>query len=150
VCESLTPSQARGLLTRAQIRAPFDGEIITLEVESYDTIDNMKAKIQDKGGQRAPVKTITSKTSYSQLVGSFSDKFPTRESFYDKSLSRPTSLCLARALSVSDQDANRTTWHDPDTRTLPLRLLTVDYHIKVHMDLQADKSPVIVKGPFFP
>jgi hypothetical protein len=29
-------------------------------------------------------------------------------------------------------------------------LLTVDYHIKLHMDLQADKSPVVVKGPFFP
>jgi hypothetical protein len=28
-------------------------------------------------------------------------------------------------------------------------LLTVDYRIKVHMDLQADKSPVVVKGPFF-
>jgi hypothetical protein len=30
------------------------------------------------------------------------------------------------------------------------KVLTVDYRIKVHMDLQADKSPVIVKGPFFP
>jgi hypothetical protein len=30
------------------------------------------------------------------------------------------------------------------------RLLMVHYHIKVHMDLQADKSPVVVKGPFFP
>jgi hypothetical protein len=29
-------------------------------------------------------------------------------------------------------------------------LLMVDYRIKVHMDLQADKSPVVVKGPFFP
>jgi hypothetical protein len=29
-------------------------------------------------------------------------------------------------------------------------LLTVDCHIKVHLDLQADKSPVVVKGPFFP
>jgi hypothetical protein len=29
-------------------------------------------------------------------------------------------------------------------------LLTVDYRIKVHIDLQADKSPVVVKGPFFP
>jgi hypothetical protein len=30
------------------------------------------------------------------------------------------------------------------------RLLIVDYRIKVHMDLQADKSPVVIKGPFFP
>jgi hypothetical protein len=30
------------------------------------------------------------------------------------------------------------------------RLLTVDYRIKLHMDLQADKSPVVVKGSFFP
>jgi hypothetical protein len=29
-------------------------------------------------------------------------------------------------------------------------LLTVDYRIKVHMDLQADKSLVVVTGPFFP
>jgi hypothetical protein len=29
-------------------------------------------------------------------------------------------------------------------------VLTVDYRIKVHMDLQADKSPVVVKRPFFP
>jgi hypothetical protein len=29
-------------------------------------------------------------------------------------------------------------------------MLTVNYRIKVHMDLQADKSPVVVKGPFFP
>jgi hypothetical protein len=30
------------------------------------------------------------------------------------------------------------------------RVLMVDYRIKVQMDLQADKSPVVVKGPFFP
>jgi hypothetical protein len=30
------------------------------------------------------------------------------------------------------------------------RLLTVNSCIKVHMDSQADKSPVVVKGPFFP
>jgi hypothetical protein len=29
-------------------------------------------------------------------------------------------------------------------------LLTVNSCIKVRLDLQADKSPVIVKGPFFP
>jgi hypothetical protein len=29
-------------------------------------------------------------------------------------------------------------------------LLTVDYRIKVHMDLHVDKSTIVVKGPFFP
>jgi hypothetical protein len=29
-------------------------------------------------------------------------------------------------------------------------LLTVDYRIKVHLDLQADKSSVVVKGPYLP
>jgi hypothetical protein len=29
-------------------------------------------------------------------------------------------------------------------------LLTFNSCIKVHMDLQVDKSPVVVKGPFFP
>jgi hypothetical protein len=29
-------------------------------------------------------------------------------------------------------------------------VLTVDYRIKVRLDLQADKSSVVVKGPFFP
>jgi hypothetical protein len=38
----------------------------------------------------------------------------------------------------------------PDNGTRKRGLLTVDYRIKLHMDLQADKSPVIVKGPFFP
>jgi hypothetical protein len=34
-------------MTRAQIRAPFDGEIISLEMESSDTTDNVKAKIDN-------------------------------------------------------------------------------------------------------
>jgi hypothetical protein len=34
-------------LTRAQIRIPFDGEIISLEMESSDTTDNVKAKIDN-------------------------------------------------------------------------------------------------------
>jgi hypothetical protein len=32
----------------------------------------------------------------------------------------------------------------------PQLVLTVYYHIKLQVDLQADKSPIIVKGPFFP
>jgi hypothetical protein len=35
-------------------------------------------------------------------------------------------------------------------RSCFLRLLTVNSCIKVRLDLQADKSPVVVKGPFFP
>jgi hypothetical protein len=45
-------------------------------------------------------------------------------------------LCLGSGLS--------------NTRLFARRLLTVDYRIKVHMDLQANKSFVVVKGPFFP
>jgi hypothetical protein len=33
---------------------------------------------------------------------------------------------------------------------LTVNLLTVNSCIKVCLDLQADKSPVVVKGPFFP
>jgi hypothetical protein len=33
---------------------------------------------------------------------------------------------------------------------LLLMLLTVNSCIKVRLDMQADKSPVVVKGPFFP
>jgi hypothetical protein len=32
----------------------------------------------------------------------------------------------------------------------PQLVLTVYYHIKLHVDLQAEKSPIVVKGPFFP
>jgi hypothetical protein len=31
-----------------------------------------------------------------------------------------------------------------------VKVLTVNSCIKVRLDLQADKSPVVVKGPFFP
>jgi hypothetical protein len=34
-------------LTRARIRAPFDGEIISIDVKSSDTMDNVKAKIDN-------------------------------------------------------------------------------------------------------
>jgi hypothetical protein len=32
-------------MTRARIRAPFNGEINSFEVKSFDTIDNVKVKI---------------------------------------------------------------------------------------------------------
>jgi hypothetical protein len=39
--------------------------------------------------------------------------------------------------------------HEPQLRLMIEALLTVDCRIKVRLDLQADKSPFIVKGPFF-
>jgi hypothetical protein len=45
--DSLTPYQARGLLTRARIKAPFD-TIDNVKAK----IDNVKAKIQDEEDQR--------------------------------------------------------------------------------------------------
>jgi hypothetical protein len=44
--DSLTPPQARGLLTRARIRAPFDSEKTSL-TQGNPTIDNVKAKIDN-------------------------------------------------------------------------------------------------------
>jgi hypothetical protein len=38
----------------------------------------------------------------------------------------------------------------PGNGAIKRGLLTVDCCIKVHMDLQVDKSPVVVKGLFFP
>jgi hypothetical protein len=45
--ESPTHPQARGLLTRARIRAPFDGEKISLITRKSNTIDNVKTKIDN-------------------------------------------------------------------------------------------------------
>jgi hypothetical protein len=38
----------------------------------------------------------------------------------------------------------------PGNDTRKSRLLTVNSCIKVRLDLQADKSSIVVKGPFFP
>jgi hypothetical protein len=44
----LTPSQAWGLLTRARITTPFDGEIISPKTTRHsNTIDNVKAKVDN-------------------------------------------------------------------------------------------------------
>jgi hypothetical protein len=41
-------------------------------------------------------------------------------------------------------------WLFPGNSARKRGLLMVYIRIKLHMDLQADKSPVLVQGPFFP
>jgi hypothetical protein len=84
------------LLTRAQIRTPFNGKIISFEMESSDTIDNVKAKIQEEGGLKTLVKTITGKTSCS-LGASLTS------SLLEEPL--PTNLCLARQAARSHEQS---------------------------------------------
>jgi hypothetical protein len=83
----LTPSQARGLLTRARIRAPFDGEITSLETTRHSNtidnvkakIDNVKAKIQDKKGRRPWLRpTLARRPVLGQLAAS-PTSFPLEE-----------------------------------------------------------------------
>jgi hypothetical protein len=51
----------------------------------------------------------------------------------------------------SDDDSHIMVALRPETGAWPLRwLLTVYNRIKLQVDLQADKSPVVVKGPFLP
>jgi hypothetical protein len=75
----LTPSKARGLLTRARIRAPFDSEIISPKITRHsNTIDNVKAKIDNvkakiKNKKKTLVKTHTSKTTSLRPVGCISE-----------------------------------------------------------------------------
>jgi hypothetical protein len=79
------------------------------------------------------VKTITSKMSYSELVGSFSDQFPTRGTPHNESPPRMTSCSFTREVSASDQGANRTTWCDPGTRTpLPRCVGAVPHAMQMH------------------
>jgi hypothetical protein len=55
-------------------------------------------------------------------------------------------------VNVCGQDCFRAMYHEKGHEACGTTrcVLTVNRCIKVHLDLQADKSPVVVKGPFFP
>jgi hypothetical protein len=83
----LTPTQARGLLTRARIRDPFDGEIISPKKTRHSNtidnvkakIDNVKAKIQDKEEKRSWSRsTLARRPVFGQLAAS-PTSFPLEE-----------------------------------------------------------------------
>jgi hypothetical protein len=52
--------------------------------------------------------------------------------------------------SARSSSSQRCCVDPPPHRLWPRPLLTVNSCIKVRLDLQADKSPVVVNGPFFP
>jgi hypothetical protein len=104
------------LLTRARIRASFDGQIISLKTTRHsNTIDNVKAKIdnvntkiQNKEEKRSWSRpTLAIRPIFGQLVAS-PTSFPLEEpprqvSSHEKSPPRTTSLDIARQVSTSHE-----------------------------------------------
>jgi hypothetical protein len=127
----LTATQARGLLTRARIRAPFDGGIIsptkTKHANTIDNvkakIDNVKAKIHDKEERRSWSRpTLARRPVFGQLAAS-PTSFPLEEpprqvsASHERSLPRATSLHLTREVrSQLVCGARRTARAPPPTR----------------------------------
>jgi hypothetical protein len=77
---------------RARIRAPFDGEILSHEMESSDNvkakIDNVKAKIQDEKDRRPLSRPSLARRPIPDQLEASSTSSPLEGS-------PPTSLCLA-------------------------------------------------------
>jgi hypothetical protein len=68
---------------------------------------------------------------------------------HNKPLSRRASFFSSSPVMMTNPSEYRRAYGGADDR-VEWWLLTVNSCIKVRLDLQADKSPVVVKGPFFP
>jgi hypothetical protein len=147
----IRPSGARIPLrgmTRAQIRAPFDGEIISPKTWLSDTIDNVKSKInnvkaktqdeEDPGPQSRP--SLARRPVLDQLGASMTSSLPEGppptslrlarqvSASHDKSPPLTTSLSLAQRIlrpvrvpPNSDWGVGHDTRHDPGIQTPPPR-----------------------------
>jgi hypothetical protein len=83
------------VVKRARIRTPFNGEIITLEVESSDTIDNVKVKIQYEEDCGSPSRPSLARRLVSDLLEASPTSLQLGGGFSDKALR------LARGVSTS-------------------------------------------------
>jgi hypothetical protein len=103
------------LVTRVQIRVPFDGKMISHETRFSDTIDNVKAKIDNV---KVKIDNVKAKTRDEEEdpcqdphwqdvmfpTSWTSDQFPIGGTPSDKSPPRTTGLRLARQAPASAPD----------------------------------------------
>jgi hypothetical protein len=120
--DSLTPTQARGLLTRAWIRAPFDSEIISLKTADHYPRGGVLCSLASSLRMTVPLQTTTSRRSppftwcsaYVVVCRSWSRPSLARRPVFSQLATSPTSFPLEEPFSASHKES------PPRTRSLCL------------------------------